>query len=206
MNHAIEHELIEHPYLITSGKKRSLKHQLIRVISGLVLLRLGNREYAIETDESVWLPFDCLASWTFFPASQIERVCISSRNKLPLPTQAGYITHTPLSQSLLDKLAHSNLSVPHQKEILQLLKREIADFKPSLYTSHLSESINQWKPDHESNLSRTEQLVLTIRESQKRLKSGKNLTHVVDALFNGNTDEFLPLYQLVTGETVDSTS
>ncbi|MHC6529367.1 AraC family transcriptional regulator [Vibrio proteolyticus] len=200
MNYAIEHQVTRYAYLVTTPRKKALKHSLIRVTEGLMLLRLGKNEYAVETGDSVWIPFDCLCALSFFPATKIERVDFSVRNTDPLPSQAGYVKQTEFSNALMNKLVHAKVKPDVEAEILQLLKREVAAFSPLLYTSELSEAISSWEPDSDSFLSRSHQLVLTMREAKKRMQSGAKPEQIVEDLFNNNQEEFEQLYQLVTGE------
>ncbi|MFA0520545.1 AraC family transcriptional regulator, partial [Vibrio sp. 10N.222.55.E8] len=59
---------------------------------------------AVEPGQSVWIPYDCLTSLTYFPNTQINRVDFSVRLTDTFPKQAGYITQTNLSLALLEKL------------------------------------------------------------------------------------------------------
>lgn len=202
MNYAIEHHAAFYTYLVTTPRKKALKHSLIRVTEGLMLFRLGKNEYAAEQGESIWIPFDCLCALTFFPGTRIERVDISVRNRTPLPSQAGYIKPTELSHALLNRLAQPKLGAEFQHDVLHLLLHEISQFSPLLYSSDLSHAISYWHPDGDERLSRTHQLVLTIREAKKRMQSGEKPERVIEALFNGNQEEFEQLYPLVTGEKI----
>lgn len=204
MHYAIEHHTTDYAYLVTTPRKKALKHSLIQVTQGLMLLRLGKTEYAVEAGDSVWIPFDCLCALTFFPHTHIERVDLSVRNRLPLPTQAGYVKQSELSQALLNKLANSAHSADFSAAIFALLKQEMCAFSPLLYTSTLSQAISQWQPDGDVVLPQMQQLVLTVREAKKRMQSGASAAQVAAELFNENHEEFEQLYYLVTGESVNA--
>ena len=70
MNYATSFESKYYPFLLCTPRKKTLKHQLIRVTDGLVLIRLGKIEYAVEPGQEFWLPFDTLTSLTFTPQSE----------------------------------------------------------------------------------------------------------------------------------------
>ncbi|WP_046223147.1 hypothetical protein [Vibrio sp. ECSMB14106] len=206
MNFAIEYTSAYFSHLVITPRKKVLKHSLVSVQSGLVLIKLGKQEYAVEPGQSIWIPYDCLTSLTYFPNTQINRVDFSIRLTDSFPRQAGYITQTNLSLALLEKLeltkSHSssaNNTDQACKDMLSVLKQEVLSFKPLLYESALSLRFNQWSID-DSNLPQEHTLVMVMREAKKRMQSGQKRSLVIDDLFSGKEEEFEQLCMLVFGE------
>jgi len=192
--------------LVITPRKKVLKHSLVSVQSGLVLIKLGKQEYAVEPGQSIWIPYDCLTSLTYFPNTQINRVDFSIRLTDSFPRQAGYITQTNLSLALLEKLdltkshaSSANNTDQACKDMLSVLKQEVLSFKPLLYESALSLRFNQWSID-DSNLPQEHTLVMVMREAKKRMQSGQKRSLVIDDLFSGKEEEFEQLCMLVFGE------
>ena len=198
MNFAIEHISAHFSHLVITPRKKVLKHSLVSVRSGLVLVKLGKQEYAIEKNQSIWIPFDCLTSLTYFPNTEIEQVDFSIRLNDAFPQQAGYVEHTPLSKAVLDKLSTNKLSEEHQKDLLSVLKQETIAFKPKLASSPLSEQVNMWSSE-EPTLNQEQTLVMMMREAKKRMQSGQKKPKVIDDLFAGKSEEFDLLSVLVFG-------
>jgi hypothetical protein len=206
MNFAIEYTSAYFSHLVITPRKKVLKHSLVSVQSGLVLIKLGKQEYAVESGQSIWIPYDCLTSLTYFPNTQINRVDFSVRLTDSFPRQAGYITQTNLSLALLNKLAltktrakNTNNTDQAFKDMLSVLKQEILAFKPLLFESALSLRFNQWNIDH-SNLQQEHTLVMVMREAKKRMQSGQKRALVIEDLFSGKEEEFEQLCMLVFGK------
>ncbi|MEZ8051790.1 AraC family transcriptional regulator [Vibrio atlanticus] len=206
MNFAIEYTSAYFSHLVITPRKKVLKHSLVSVQSGLVLIKLGKQEYAVEPGQSVWVPYDCLTSLTYFPNTQINRVDFSVRLTDSFPRQAGYVTQTNLSSALLEKLevtksrsVKTNNTEQAFKDMLTVLKQEVLAFKPLLCESALSQRFNQWNVD-DSNLPQEHTLVMVMREAKKRMQSGQKRTLVIDDLFSGKEEEFEQLCMLVFGE------
>lgn len=206
MNFAIEYTSAYFSHLVITPRKKVLKHSLVSVQSGLVLIKLGKQEYAVEPGQSVWVPYDCLTSLTYFPNTQVNRVDFSVRLTDSFPRQAGYVTQTNLSSALLEKLEvtksrslKTNNTEQAFKDMLSVLKQEVLSFKPLLYESALSQRFNQWNVD-DSNLPQEHTLVMVMREAKKRMQSGQKRTLVIDDLFSGKEEEFEQLCMLVFGE------
>ena len=104
MHYAISFQAELYDFLASTPRKKLLKHQLICVEQGLVLIKLGKLEYAVEAGQSFWLPFDTLASITYTPATLVRDVQISSRVTLPLAKQGGYVELNELMLALLNRL------------------------------------------------------------------------------------------------------
>ncbi|TKF04559.1 AraC family transcriptional regulator [Vibrio kanaloae] len=206
MNFAIEYTSAYFSHLVITPRKKVLKHSLVSVQSGLVLIKLGKQEYTVEPGQSIWIPYDCLTSLTYFPNTQINRVDFSIRLTDSFPRQAGYITQTNLSLALLEKLdltkshaSSANNTDQACKDMLSVLKQEVLSFKPLLYESALSLRFNQWSID-DSNLPQEHTLVMVMREAKKRMQSGQKRSLVIDDLFSGKEEEFEQLCMLVFGE------
>ncbi|SDH93571.1 hypothetical protein SAMN04488136_13722 [Vibrio xiamenensis] len=195
MHYTISHTTERHDYLSATPRRRTFKHQLLLVRKGLVLCRLGKMEYALQAKQALWLPFDCLTSLTFFPESHIESVEISSRSSALLPSQAGYVTLSPLATALLDKLAHTKQPDARQR-LLAVLLDEAQSWHPHLKADEFTKAIAEWRK-YPKALPKEIQLGLTVRESQKRLLSGAALEQVVDELFNGDMQTYQQLCQLM---------
>ena len=71
-----------------------------------------------------------------------------------------------------------------------------------LNSSVLTDSINQWHPNCESQIAIDLCLILTLREARKMKLSGKKQQVIVDTLFNGNNEEYEQLCLLVFGEVL----
>ncbi|WP_299689744.1 AraC family transcriptional regulator [uncultured Vibrio sp.] len=205
MNFAIEYTSAYFSHLVITPRKKVLKHSLVSVQSGLVLIKLGKQEYAVEPGQSIWVPYDCLTSLTYFPNTQINRVDFSVRLTDAFPRQAGYITQTNLSLALLEKLeqtqahtASANNTEQASKDMLAVLKQEVLTFKPLLCESALSLRFNQWNIN-DSNLPQEHTLVMVMREAKKRMQSGQKRALVIDELFSGKEEEFAQLCMLVFG-------
>ncbi|MGB1320143.1 MAG: AraC family transcriptional regulator [Vibrio gallaecicus] len=198
MNFAIEHISAHFSHLVITPRKKVLKHSLVSVRSGLVLVKLGKQEYAVEKNQSIWIPFDCLTSLTYFPNTEIEQVDFSVRLSDAFPQQAGYIEHTALSKAVLDKLSSYKLSEEHQKNLLSVFKQESLAFKPTLASSSLTEKVNMWSSE-EPTLNQEQTLVMMMREAKKRMQSGQKKPKVIDDLFAGKSEEFDLLSVLVFG-------
>ncbi|NOH95768.1 AraC family transcriptional regulator [Vibrio sp. 99-70-13A1] len=198
MNFAIEHISAHFSHLVITPRKKVLKHSLVSVHSGLVLVKLGKQEYAVEKNQSIWIPFDCLTSLTYFPNTKIEQVDFSVRLSDAFPQQAGYVEHSALSKAVLNKLSASKITEEYQKDLLSVFKQEVIDFKPKLASSSLTEQVNMWSTE-EPTLNQEQTLVMMMREAKKRMQSGQKKPKVIDDLFAGKSEEFELLSALVFG-------
>ncbi|CAH0537513.1 AraC family transcriptional regulator [Vibrio marisflavi] len=199
MHYAIQHQTLSFDYLETTARKKVLKHSLIRVESGLVLVRLGKKEYAVESGEYIWIPFDCLCALSFFPQTAIQRIDLSCRLKENFPQNAGYVGETELINAIFNRLQQKALAEELKQHLLQAAKCELINFNPKLEMNSLSEQVSNWRPNASSSLSKSSQLVLQIREANKRRLSGTNQQSIIDDLFNGNEEDYRTLNQLILG-------
>ncbi len=201
MHYTISHATEHHQYLSSTPRKRTFKHQLLRVKKGLVLCRLGKMEYALQAKQALWLPFDCLTSLTFFPESHTESVEISSRSHALLPSQAGYVTLSPLATALLDKLATAT-APDIKKRLLAVLLDEAQSWHPHLVNDDFNKAIANWR-QHPNVLSKDIQLGLALRESQKRRLSGATQDDVVKEWFGGDMQTYQQLCKLMLGKDAE---
>ncbi|CAE6949506.1 hypothetical protein ACOMICROBIO_FLGHMIGD_03025 [Vibrio sp. B1FLJ16] len=202
MNYAIEFHDANYPFLDVTARKKALKHSLISVVEGLVIIKLGKHEYAIEPGQYFWIPQGCLSSLTFLPNSRVHRCDFSVRLSDNFPQQAGFIKPSMLLRALVEKLPTAESRSDIQLDLLVVVKHEVVTLSPALASSALSKSINQWKPGCEARISRELCLVLTLREARKMKLSGKKEAVIVDELFAGNNEEYEQLCFLVFGETL----
>ncbi len=202
MNYAIEFHDANYPFLNVTARKKALKHSLLTVVEGLVIIKLGKQEYAIEPGQFFWIPQGCLSSLTFLPGTRVNRCDFSVRLRDDFSKQAGFIKPSTLLRALLDSLSNVTAYSNIQLDMLSVVKHEVVTICPSLSTSKLSKAINQWEPGCEASISRELYLVLTLREARKMKLSGKKETEIVDDLFAGNSEEYEQLCFLVFGEAL----
>nr|WP_319557014.1 AraC family transcriptional regulator [uncultured Vibrio sp.] len=200
MNYAIEFHDTNYPFLNVTARKKALKHCLLSVIEGLVIIKLGKHEYAIEPGQFFWIPQGCLSSLTFLPNTRVHRCDFSVRLSDDFTQQAGFIKPSALLKALLDKLPTVEPRSDIQLDLLAVIKHEVVTVYPVLSSSELSKVLNQWKPGCEVRISRELCLVLTLREARKMKLSGKKDAEVVETLFAGNSEEYEQLCFLVFGE------
>jgi len=199
MHYAISYQSEQNDFLICTPRRKSLKHKLICVRQGLVLVKLGKHEFAIEPNQLFWLPFDTLTSLTYTPNTIVDTIELSSRVSFPLPTQAGFVKANELVSALLNRLKDFAEQRDKQVDLLKVLKHELSEIIPTLKESKLSKQISQWRFDNESPLETELQLVLRVREANKQMQSGKKRPAVVEMLFDGNESLFAGLEKAVLG-------
>ncbi len=202
MNYAIEFHDANYPFLNVTARKKALKHSLLSVVKGLVIVKLGKQEYAIEAGQHFWIPQGCLSSLTYLPNSRVHRCNFSVRMSDDFPQQAGFIKPSELLKALLHKLATVKTRSGLQLDLLAVVKHEVMTISPNLSSSALSKAINQWQPGGEVSITRELSLVLTLREARKMKLSGKKETEVINELFTGNREEYEQLCILVYGEAL----
>ncbi|NOH78881.1 AraC family transcriptional regulator [Vibrio sp. RE86] len=199
MHYAISYQTELNEFLVCTSRKKSLKHQLICVREGLVLVKLGKQEHAIEPGQHFWLPFDTLTSLTMTPNSRVSRVELSSRVAHALPQQAGFVSLNELTHALLNRLESYHADREKHIDLLAVLRQELTELTPKLTSSKLAQRISQWRPDTESDLPAELQLALRVREANKLMQSGKKRPFVVETLFEGNDTLFASLEKAVLG-------
>lgn len=201
MHYAISHQLLRQDFLHSTPRRKLLKHTLLFVRDGLVLVKLGKQEYAVEAGHAFWLPFDTLCSLTYFPNSAVQLVEVSCRVTSPLPKQGGYVTLNELSQALINRLHDVDSDNEVRDNQLKVMRHELSTMQPKLKESQLTRHINQWHWDNQNSvLSNEQQLVLKVREANKMMLSGKKRTQVIEQLFNGDDNAFSQLEALLLGK------
>lgn len=204
MHYAISYQTENHDFLLSTPRRKSLKHRLFFVKQGLVLVKLGKLEYAVESGQTFWLPFDSLVSVTYTPKTQVSSVDVSSRVTTALPKQGGYVKLNELMMALINRLETLNENRQRQQDILTVLRAELSELKPELKESKLTKQVNQWQADQVSSLNSELQLVLRFREAKKQMLSGKNRALVVDNLFDGNDAILISLEHALLGDSTDN--
>lgn len=199
MHYAISYKTETHEFLLSTPRRNALKHKLVCVKQGLVLVKLGKLEYAVESGQSFWLPFDSLTSLTYTPNTQVSVVEVSSRVTTPLAKQGGFVTLNELTLALLSRLETLGENHPRVRSLLAVLLDELSELKPELKESKLTKQVNQWQPNQDSRLNNELQLVLRLREANKQMLSGKKRAQVVETLFAGNDAMLLSLEQALLG-------
>lgn len=202
MNYAIEFHDTHYPFLHVTARKKALKHSLLSVVEGTVIIKLGKQEYAIEPGQYFWIPQGCLRTLTFLPNTHVHRCDFSVRLNDEFPQQAGFIKPPALLKALIERLVTTEMHSELHQDLLAVVKHEVVTVSPALSSSALSKAINQWKPGDETNTSRELNLVLTLREARKMKLSGKKETEIIAALFAGNREEYEQLCFLVFGEAL----
>ncbi|MFA0415414.1 AraC family transcriptional regulator [Vibrio renipiscarius] len=200
MHYSISHQTTNIEFLSITPRKKLLKHTLLTVECGLVLVRLGKHEYAVKEGQAIWLPFDCLASVCCLPQTRVQHTEVSCRVAQPLPKQAGYIELNELSQAIINRLAQMPDERLAKVELLNLLLKELTDCSPTLTLDSFSQQVSQWHPDQACDLPQDVQVTLRVREARKRLLSGQAQVKVINDLFSGNVDAFRALYHTIAGE------
>lgn len=199
MHYAISYQTENHDFLLSTPRRKSLKYRLVCVRQGLVLVKLGKLEYAVESGQAFWLPFDSLVSVTYTPKTQVSSIEVSSRVTTALPKQGGYVTLNELMIALMSRLETLGDNRDRHHDLLAVIRAELSELKPELKESKLTKQINQWQAHQASLLNNELQLVLRFREAKKQMLSGKKRALVVDNLFDGNDAILLSLEQALLG-------
>ncbi|MDA0128487.1 AraC family transcriptional regulator [Vibrio sp. MarTm2] len=201
MHYAISHQTSRYDFLHSTARRKLLKHTLFQVKEGLVLVKLGKLEYAVEPGQSFWLPFDTLCAVSYFPNTHVQCIDISSRVQVSLPKQGGFVSLTELAQAIISRLSDDSRNPQNDADLLTVLKADIAQLTPALQESTLTQQINQWAWDSsDSALLNEHQLVLKIREAKKRLLSGNKRAQVIKQMFDGNEALFTQLESITLGD------
>jgi hypothetical protein len=200
MHYAIQSETIHFTHLESTGRKRAIKNSIIHVDHGIMLFRLGKQEYAIERDQAIWVPADCLSSITYLPNTDITRIDFSVRLDQPFPSQAGIVSLNDLTKAVIVRLRHVERDHEVYSHLTHILKDEALHFKPQTSLSKLSEQITNWAPDKDmASLTKEIHLALTVREALKCHLSGVKKTQIIATLFQGNQQQFEQLCLILLG-------
>ncbi len=170
---AIQSQLFSPRFIASSSRKKSLKAQLIHVVEGEVLVRLGRFEYVVRPGELFWIPANCLVATTTTKATRYVSVEVSQRTNATLPVQSGYLSNCSLLEAVLSKLAE-NIAQQLPSAYLQVVLHELGQLKPRLpNTQQAQQSVVGYKPLSKPLLAKLE-VTLFIRDASKRLLSGEN--------------------------------
>lgn len=200
MHYSISHQTTEFGFLSITPRKKLLKHILLSVRDGLALVRLGKHEYAVEAGQTLWLPFDCLASISYFPQTKVALVEVSSRVQQSLPKQAGFVELNELATAVLNRLSSMEESHDLRVNLYRVLLSELPSLKPTLQQSFVSKEISKWAPDQSSTLPTDLQLALKVREARRRVLSGAKVDDVVNRLFSGDLAAFTLMLETICGQ------
>ena len=197
MHYATSFDSKYYSFLLCTPRKKTIKHQLIRVVDGLTLVRLGKIEYAVEPGQEFWLPLGTLTSLTFTPQSECQIVEISSRVVKEFPKQAGYLKSDELILSLLDRLKTITTS-DIANDYLKLIMHELTLQKPQLSENKKTKDIKGWQ-ELSSQLPQELRYMLMIREAQKQIQSGKNRSEVILRFFQNDEELVEKLENAILG-------
>ncbi|MFV0575378.1 MAG: AraC family transcriptional regulator [Vibrio sp.] len=187
MNYLISHQNLAFPFLHTTARKKTQKHQLIQVRQGFAAVRLGKNEFIIQAGQILWLPFDCLTSLTYFPNSEILELTISARSQKSYSYQAGLLNGSPILTTMLNELAKCPFDVENQeqKAWLNVVNFELEKLRPTLdNTLTLEQFIATSKSDRLGLNS-----ALLVREAFKMRSSGAKPEKIIETLFSGQTEQ-----------------
>ena len=201
MNYLIAHQTYHYSFLHTTARKKSIKHKLIAVLSGLALIRLGKEEYVVNAGQMMWLPFDCLNSQTYFPNCQTIEIEISVRSTLTYPFQAGLISPSPLLRALLDTLNQCSFESNNneQQALLSVVNFELVKQTPQLTQQCLKLS----NMNHLPNLDHASlQMALKVRQALKLRSSGVKAEQIIDEIFSGNAQQAEQLCLAIANQTL----
>jgi len=185
MHYSIQAQKKYSQKLLVTGRKRTIKQTLIHVTSGLILCHLGKIEYAIESNQAFWLPFDCLCRWTILPDTHYYSVDVSIRAAHKQPTESGYITPDDWLILLTQKMAQTSPSHHSYIHLSHLLLDVLSALSPKRCLSPLTKNMSSWSPKTTS-LPHHLNNALLAREISKMRQSGKNDSMIADSLFSGN--------------------
>ncbi len=202
MNYALEYHLSQSAFLISTPRKKQLKHSLITIHNGLALIRLGKYEYVLEQDDSFWLPFDCLSAMTYLPDTQASVVEFSVRLTDSFPLQSGFVELPDVTRSIINKLALAPVPDSQLKTFLDAIRYEATELKPELILGHLSRLFSDWTAENSGSLSKEMHLALLVREAQKQRLSGIKPSTIIDSLFQGSESDYRCLCQLILGKVL----
>ena len=200
MHYSISHQTSNAPFLSITPRKKLIKHTLLAVECGLVLVRLGKNEYALTPGQVMWLPLDCLTSICCFPNTTLQTIDISCRVSATLPKQAGYVKLNELSQALLNRMASMPDNHQEKVDLLKVMLKELDHCSPKLTLNDFSTKISRWQPNISCDLPQDIQVALRVREARKRLLSGQAKTQIINELFSGDHNAYDAIYYSVFGK------
>lgn len=201
MNYSIQFENTNHHHIAVTPRKKALKHSLLTVTQGVVLIKIGKNEFAVESGQYFWIPADCLVSITFLAQSIVSTVTFSQRLSDPFTHSVGYVKTNDIAVNAFHLLSEVPSNVEYHKVLLEVVRHEVRNIQPKLTTNSLSQQFNSWLPDNNAGLNAEVHLSLKLREARKRLLSGQKTEQVASEVFNLSTEEFRTLYEFGFGVT-----
>ncbi|QMV16359.1 cupin domain-containing protein [Vibrio spartinae] len=202
MHYAIQVDSATTDYLQITARKKSLKHVLLLVEQGMVLLKLGKHEYAATANQALWIPCQCLHALTIFPQTRLTRIEFSARLRHNFPPQAGFVPLSTLCRAVLARLAETTPQMTVYPHLLGVLTDEVLHFRPELRENKFTHLLKQWQtqsPQPVEGISPEVHLILLLREAQKKMQSGVSANQVADQLFDGQRAQLHQLRQSLLG-------
>ncbi|MDA9556517.1 hypothetical protein N9R79_03305 [Vibrio sp.] len=201
MHQFVNTHIMHNHYMQLTPRKNAIKHRLLYVQSGVILAKLGKKEFAVEADQMLWLPFDCLYGLTILPNTQFIDFQVSSRVQHALAHQAGYITPSPLLLELFKATSDENTTSEKQDLINRLILLECSQSEPVLYDTSTSNIINQQLANLETTLTSSElRAALVMRQAHKEMQSGIKEDTVVQRYYQGDHHSFQHMKNALLGD------
>lgn len=202
MHYAIQVDSATTDYLQLTARKKSLKHVLLLVEQGMVLLKLGKHEYAARAKQALWIPCQCLHALTIFPQTRLTRIEFSARLRHNFPLQAGFVAPGTLCRAVLARLSETTPQMTVYSHLLGVLTDEVLHFQPELHENKFTHLLKQWQaqyPQPVEGISPEVHLILLLREAQKKMQSGVTAEHIADQFFDGQLMQLHQLRQSLLG-------
>ncbi|PJG60562.1 hypothetical protein [Aeromonas cavernicola] len=102
MHYAIEYHHDSSPYMAVGSRKRTSAGQLLRIIEGMALLRVGQHEWLLPAGSYFWLGAHTLAAFTPLANCRYDGVRCSLR--MDQPAHVGWVRPSALLTALLNSL------------------------------------------------------------------------------------------------------
>ena len=104
MPYPVNFVTLEAKQLMLLGRQREPADQLLHLLEGSLLLRMGREEMVLRRGDSFWLPADCLHGLTLLQGCRLIRVSFSIRVSQSRPQSAGHLLLPVLLPPLLARL------------------------------------------------------------------------------------------------------
>jgi AraC-like DNA-binding protein len=104
MPYPVNFVTLEAKQLMLLGRQREPADQLLHLLEGSLLLRMGREEMVLRRGDSFWLPADCLHGLTLLQGCRLIRVSFSIRVSQSRPQSAGHLLLPALLPPLLARL------------------------------------------------------------------------------------------------------
>ncbi len=191
MHYTIEFRSLSRQFLHISARKPTLKHQLLNVEHGCILIKLGKNEYCLNDQQMFWIPANCLVSVTVLPNTQWHSIEVSQRSNQPFSKQSGYVKDSSgnlnLLSSLVSKLSKASLSDNIKRDYLKVLQHELLTLQPQLNSvvKILNDTVYA-QFQQSCNQVDGLKVALTVRDCYKQMQSGAHLTKLCDQWYQGD--------------------